>query len=86
MSDKVRDKIKHAKQFDKAVKRAQTKLASTLDIKQVRKACKALAEFVSKPAPGSSKGKQLFDESEDKGIYVTFTLTQVPTKPTPKPL
>jgi hypothetical protein len=59
------------------------KVKTSLEKKQIIKAVKALKEYVTK-TKNDDLGKKLLGD-EDNYVYVTFTLTEVPTKPTPRP-
>ena len=55
-----------------------------MDKKQLVQAVTALKKYAGKVKEGNLKKKLL--EDEDDFIQLTFTLTEIPTKPTPRPL
>ena len=61
-------------------------LKKSLERKQIVKAVKALQVFQNKTKKEGKKGNKNLLEEEDSFVQVNFTLTQVPTKPTPRPL
>ena len=60
----------------------KAKVAEHLDLKQVTLAAKALKAFAKKQSQQAEN--QLLND-EDQTMHVTFTMTQVPTNPSPKP-
>lgn len=60
------------------------KVKASIDQKQVLKAVEALQKY-SKTLKQQNLHKKLLQDDEDF-IQVTFTLTEVPTNPTPRPL
>ena len=61
----------------------QAKVAERVDLKQVVRAAKALKAFVQKQSESVVEKALLNDE--DQTISVTFTMTRVPSNPSPKP-
>lgn len=59
------------------------KVKKNLEQKQIIKAIEALQAYIQKVKSQNLKHKLL--ETEDDAVYVNFTLTQVPEKPTPRP-
>lgn len=53
-----------------------------IDKKQIISAVKALQKYNEKV---KSEGKVNILDDEDNGVFVTFTLTQLATNPSPKP-
>lgn len=69
-----------------AVKKFNAKIKSSIERKQIVKAIEALQAFhKNKKAQGAASSKSLL-EDENQFVQVTFTLTQVPERPTPRPL
>lgn len=83
-SQTVAQKKKNAKILEKATKKMFAKVKKSIEKKQVIKAITALATYAKKQKEGNLVKKLL--EDEDDSVYVTFTLTQVPANPTPRPL
>ena len=54
-----------------------------VDLKQVVSAAKALQVFTKKQSEDVAAKALLTDE--DQTVHVTFTMTQVPSNPSPKP-
>ena len=54
-----------------------------VDLKQVVSAAKALQVFAKKQSEDVAAKALLTDE--DQTVHVTFTMTQVPSNPSPKP-
>jgi hypothetical protein len=71
------------KKIQKHRKSVNAFLSQKLDLKQIAKAVKALQNFSKAKRAGISKNLL---EDEADAIHVSFTLTQVATKPSPKPL
>jgi ribosome biogenesis protein UTP30 len=71
------------KKIQKHKKSVSSFLAQKLDQQQVLKAVKALQKFSKAKREGISKN--LLEDEADM-IHVSFTLTKVATKPSPKPL
>jgi len=59
------------------------KVIQKVDLKQVVSAAKALKAFAKKQSEALAEKSLLTDE--DQTVHVTFTMTQVPTNPSPKP-
>lgn len=57
-------------------------VAQNIDKKQVISAVKALQKYHAK---AKAEGKAALLEDEDDGVFVSFTLTSVPTNPSPRP-
>ena len=58
-------------------------MVERVDLKQVTQAARALKEFAKRQAESVADRALLTDE--DQSVHVTFTMTQVPTNPSPKP-
>ena len=67
----------------KQLKAMQAKVVERVDLKQVTQAAKALKTYVKKQSE-SAAGKALLND-EDQTVSVTFTMTRVPSNPSPKP-
>jgi ribosome biogenesis protein UTP30 len=80
-SEFIKQKKEHDKFMKKHLKEMTARVNETYDLKQAVKAVKALQKF-AKAKQAEKKG--LLDE-EDEFIQLTFTLAQVPSKPTPRP-
>lgn len=61
----------------------KAQVAEKVDMKQVVLAAKALKDFAKKQA--EVKERTTILSEEDQTVHVTFTMTQVPTNPSPKP-
>jgi hypothetical protein len=83
-SDLVKLKVEHQKSMNKAISNMENKAAQSLDGKQVVTAVKALQKWFKANKEKGAK-KNLLQE-EDSFVNISFTLTQVPTKPTPRPM
>jgi hypothetical protein len=70
--------------MQKAIKKMNSKLKKSLDKKQTIKAVQALKKYAESLKQENLKKKLL--EEEDDLIQVTFTLTELPENPTPRPL
>jgi len=80
-SEMIKQKKEHDLFMKKHLKEMTARVNETYDLKQAVKAVKALQKF-AKAKQAEKKG--LLDE-EDEFIQLTFTLAQVPQKPTPRP-
>jgi hypothetical protein len=80
-SQTIKEKKENAKKLQKAIKKVNAKVKASMEKKQIVKAIQALQEYQKK----SVNQKKLLAE-EDDYVQITFTLTEVPTKPTPRPL
>mmetsp|Transcript_366 Transcript_366/g.490 ORF Transcript_366/g.490 Transcript_366/m.490 type:complete len:263 (-) Transcript_366:174-962(-) len=67
----------------KQIKAMSAQVTEKVDLKQVVLAAKALKAYVKKQAESVAERALLTDE--DQTISVSFTLTRVPTNPSPKP-
>lgn len=82
----VKEKKENAQKFAKAVKKMNAKIKSSIERKQLIKAVEALQAYQAKVKAEGAKGTKNLLESDDKFIQVSFTLTSVPERPTPRPL
>jgi len=86
-SDLVKLKVENQKVMDKSIKTMQAEVKQTLEAKQVISAVKALQKYFKDAKDKASKAaKKNLLEEEDGFVHVNFTLTQVPVKPTPRPM
>jgi hypothetical protein len=83
-SDLVKLKKENAKVLEKSISKMEGEIKKNLDSKQVVLAAKALQK-VFKSKKTESQKKQLLQD-EDSSIHVTFTLSKVPERPTPRPM
>ena len=67
----------------KQLKAMNANVLAKVDLKQVVSAVKALQAFAKKQSEDVAAKALLTDE--DQTVHVTFTMTQVPTNPSPKP-
>jgi hypothetical protein len=70
----------------KQIKKLNAKVKATLERKQITKAVQALQAYSKKQREGGAKATKNLLEEEDQFIQVGFTLTQIPSRPTPRPL
>ena len=85
-SQTVQEKKENARKMLKAVKAFNAQLKSSIERKDITRAVQALqAHFKKVKSTNAAATKQLL-EKDDQHIQVTFTLTQVPQRPTPRPL
>jgi len=82
-SDLVRLKMENQKIMNKSVSQMESNIKKTLEAKQVITAAKALQKYYKS---NQEKGKKNLLQEEDAYVHLNFTLTQVPAKPTPRPL
>ena len=80
----IKHKKEHAEKFAKTISKHSVRIQKVVEPKNVLKAVKALREF-SKKVGAQDLSKKLLQD-EDDSVTVTFTLTEVPKNPTPKPL
>ena len=80
----VKEKKANAKRMAKAVKKMSSKVKKSLERKQVEKAVSALQKHAEQVKGENLKKKLL--ENEDDNVLLTFTLNQIPQKPTARPL
>lgn len=85
-SQTVREKKENARRMLKAVKAINAKLKSSIERKDITRAVQALQGYYKKLKAQSAAGTKQLLETEDQFIQVTFTMTQVPQRPTPRPL
>jgi ribosome biogenesis protein UTP30 len=85
-SQTIKQKKENAKKMLQSVKKFNAKLKSSLERKQIIKAVQALKTYQAKKKADKAAATKNLLEAEDQSIQVTFTLTQVPTRPTPRPL
>lgn len=65
----------------------ESNVKKSIEAKQVMSAVKALQKhFKSKQDKASKAVKKNLLQEEDAFVHINFTLTQVPVKPTPRPL
>lgn len=67
----------------KQLKATKALVAEKVDMKQIVLAANALKNFTKKQSDVKQRSTILNDE--DQTVHVTFTMTQVPTNPSPKP-
>ena len=67
----------------KQIKQMNAQVLEKVDLKQVISAAKALKAFAKKQSEVQAESTLLVDE--DQTIHVSFTMTRVPTNPSPKP-
>ena len=67
----------------KHLKVMNAQVLAKVDLKQVISAAKALKAFAKKQSEDVANKALLNDE--DQTVHVSFTMTQVPTNPSPKP-
>ena len=67
----------------KHIKAVTAQVNEKIDMKQVVLAAKALKAFAKKQSDDKASSALLTDE--DQCVHVTFTMTSVPTNPSPKP-
>lgn len=79
----IKEKKANDLKLKKAIKKMSAKVKSNVEQKQIIKAVEALKTYSQKTKANNLKKKLL--ESEEDYVYVNFTLTQVPEKPTPRP-
>jgi len=82
----IKQKKENAKKMLSAVKKFNAKLKSSIERKQIVKAVNALQGYYKKLKGEGAKATKNLLEAEDQYVQVTFTLTQVPERPTPRPL
>lgn len=81
-SDLVKLKKENQKAMEKAVSQMESKVKQEVKAKQIVMAIKALQKFAQQKSKGIKN--LLADENED--IHLGFTLTKVPSTPSPRPL
>jgi len=65
----------------------ETAVAQNVDMKQATMAVKALQKYFKDKSKLSVSGKKMMLANEDDAlINLTFTLTQLPERPSPKPV
>lgn len=80
------EKKENARKMLKAVKAFNAKLKSSIERKDITRAVQALQAYFKKVKSTNAAGTKQLLEKDDQHIQVTFTLTQVPQRPTPRPL
>lgn len=83
MSDLVKLKIENQKTMEKAIAKMESKIKQSVDPKQVLSAVKALQKHFK--AQREKKSKSLLEDT-DAFVHLGFTMTKVPTTPTPRPM
>jgi len=86
VSQTVKEKKENAKKMLKAVKAYNAKLKSSIERKDITRAVQALLTYQKKVKSEKAAGTKQLLENENQFIQVNFTLTQVPQRPTPRPL
>lgn len=82
-SDLVQLKVENQKLMNKAISKMDSSVKQSVDSKQVLSAIKALQKHFKQQK--DKKSKSLL-ENEDAYVHVNFTMTKVPTNPTPRPM
>lgn len=85
-SQTVQEKKENARKMLKAVKAFNAQLKSSIERKDITRAVQALQAHFKKVKSTNAAGTKQLLEKDDQHIQVTFTLTQVPQRPTPRPL
>lgn len=84
-SDLVKMKKENQKVMQKAVSSMESEIKQNLDMKQAQSAIKALQKYYKGVNEGQDAKKNLM-HNEEQVVHLSFTLAQVPSKPTPRPL
>ena len=85
-SQTVLEKKENARKMLKAVKSFNANLKSSIERKDITRAVQALQAYYKKVKSTNASGTKQLLEKDDQHIQVTFTLTQAPQRPTPRPL
>jgi len=86
-SDLVKLKIENQKTMNKSISKMESHVKQSISAKQVTSAIKALQKyFVSKQDKVSKSTKKNLLQDEDAYIHLNFTLSKLPTRPTPRPM
>jgi len=86
-SDLVRLKKENAKAMERSISNMNAQVKQSIEQKQIIAAVKALQKhFADKQDKASKAVKKNLLQDEDANVHLSFTLGQVPTKPTPRPL
>lgn len=82
-SDLVKLKVENQKTMEKAISKMQSSVKQSVDSKQVLSAVKALQKHFKQQK--EKKSKSLLEDT-DAYVHLGFTMTRVPTNPTPRPM
>lgn len=83
----IKLKQHNQKVLEKSCKAMDQAVKERVDLKQAQLAVKALQQYFKMKSKLSVSGKKnLFTDEEDGFIQLSFTLTQLPARPSPRPV